>query len=68
MMRLIFYFSPIGVSIKHFENVFDFLICLHPEMKICYSPVMDLYANLKHPAIEIAWQMQFYTGHLLAIM
>ena len=35
---------PISISIKYFEDVFDFLICLHPEMRICF------YINLKHPA------------------
>ena len=44
MMHLIFDFLPISISIKYFEDVFDFLICLHPEMRICF------YINLKHPA------------------
>ena len=36
IMRLIvFSSSPISVSIKHFEDIFDFLISLHPDMKMC---------------------------------
>ena len=33
-MRLMFFSAPISVSIKHFEDVFDFLISLHPDMKM----------------------------------
>ena len=45
MMHLIFDFLPISISIKYFEDVFDFLICLHPEMRICYRFICQLEAK-----------------------